>query len=139
MIYESSVKTTVYKISCKNGGVCKEISDDSYGFNIDEPCLERYNTPDEAIDNFLTDYKGWTFECRDWENGCKCLVATSPIMTSQWSCRCLASVLIGLTGEQLKEFKSENTPVYQVEAVLKVSELTVNPYNVEDYLNKFKG
>ena len=139
MIYENRVRTTVYLLTCKNGEVIKKISDDDFEYNTDEPVITRYDSPDEAIDDFLSNHKGWTFECVEGENGCKKIVATSPLNTSTYSCRYMANFLNVSKASALEQFRAGELAQYQIVSVLEVYEVDEKPYGVEKYLDKFKA
>ena len=139
MNYESRVNTTVYELTCKNGEVHNIISPNDYGYDTYEADVEHYDTPEEAIDDFLADNKEFTFSCNDLPNGAKSLVATSPMMTGVYSSQYGLSFLKASTDDQLQVFKAGEMPQYQVVKILEVYEIVEKQYNVEDYLNKFRA
>ncbi len=134
--YQGRIAVTVYKGTKKDSVVEWSVSDNSFQFCTDKLILHGYPSPEELIDEFLKEYKNWNLSC-EGEQGKKELVAKS--MTMVELCPPLGCpVLVYAYPEQIVKL-GEGQYIYEVEARLSIVEVIEKSYDVEEYLNQYKG
>ena len=134
--YQGRIAVTVYKVTKKDNVVERSVSDNDFQFSTDKPILYSCSSSGEVIDQFLKEYKNWNLSC-EGEQGEKELVAKSMTMV-EFCPPSGCPVLAYAYPEQIIKL-GEGQYIYDVEARLSIVEIIEKPYDVEEYLNQYKG